>query len=1088
MRKTIKTKSLIALAALASAFAVTSCQNDELRDFNVESGTENYIIADFASTRTANAGDATEWASGDAISVINTPAGEASYTAKKYSYVGSGNEFKGYVSHLADNNDWFLFYPYSADIKDPSAVKFSIASTQTQQGNSSTAHLCGSNFPLYGKSLNLPKTEQMHIAMSNIDAAIAFDLTNTEDYEIIVKEITFTALSDLSGDFVADLTKQSFEFKSNGNNSKSVTLTVANGAKLGKSAAASFYVGVVPFVAPAGSKLEVTVKAVKASDASDASASVEYRHTYTVNAETAFASGTRPHLSVSFEDSSEEPVPTVKGYSLITAEPSDWSGKYIMVSYDKKYVFTGDNGTSNKYELKSSDLTGEIITKDCSAYEFEIEKSGTSYYLKHNSQYLDCSYSGTGSNSTTGMRYSSTTNSVTLTVENNGSFRFTDSSQAIYYKSGGYFGFGGSHGGNCVYLYKYTENGDPGSDTPDTPDTPTTGDKYVRITSAPADWSGTYLFVDESSSKAFAAFSDVSNYAVSVTLNGDGTITAGSSVDKYALTVTATGQTHTNVSQPSYNVQNSDGKYIFYSENAIQISDTDYRNKPDYGGDVTYNHCFSYQSGAVQVLSSGNYSNFTKYYLRYSSSRFSYSSTESHKIQLYKLDGEVTPGKQNQNLSFANTSVSWTLGNGYSINGQYQVQAVSNLKTSVSYTSSNTSVATISGTQLTIKGAGSTTITATAAATDDYYSATATYTLNIYNQDVAGFTDLGTFNLENAALKEYLTDADSKYTDDNTTSVMGTYYSKTYTNLGSPRKDCPAPVKVTWTNSGSSSSKTVTVYSDQDLKNAVITQVVSGSSTTSTEIYNLIPGRTYYCTVTGGSSVIFKGVFRTEGRRRMIKVSDTQSQDRANNCRDLGGIKTLDGKTIKYGIVYRGSNMDQTTADEKKLIAEFMNVASDVDYRGSSSGSQNRKDVFKGTSYDVTWYNSNNNSISFNGTSDAQVARATFNGILDAARKGKAAYLHCMVGADRTGFACLVIEGLLGVSIKECSIDYELTSLSVVGRRYRDGTGNVYYTNGLSYLKKIDGSTFKDKCYNYMVNTVKISKNDIEEFRNLLLE
>ena len=60
---------------------------------------------------------------------------------------------------------------------------------------------------------------------------------------------------------------------------------------------------------------------------------------------------------------------------------------------------------------------------------------------------------------------------------------------------------------------------------------------------------------------------------------------------------------------------------------------------------------------------------------------------------------------------------------------------------------------------------------------------------------------------------------------------------------------------------------------------------------------------------------------------------------------------------------------------------------------------------------------------------------------------GKVTYIHCWVGADRTGTICWMLEGLLGVSSKDCSIDYELTSFS--GRKARLRTGEfkraMYY-------------------------------------------
>ncbi|MBR3860328.1 MAG: hypothetical protein IKM84_00365, partial [Oscillospiraceae bacterium] len=80
----------------------------------------------------------------------------------------------------------------------------------------------------------------------------------------------------------------------------------------------------------------------------------------------------------------------------------------------------------------------------------------------------------------------------------------------------------------------------------------------------------------------------------------------------------------------------------------------------------------------------------------------------------------MNPSKQNQTLSFASPSVTWSLDNGYSIGNSYSVQSVSGAWTTVTYSSSNTNVATVNGSQLVIVGAGTTTITANAVGNDNY--------------------------------------------------------------------------------------------------------------------------------------------------------------------------------------------------------------------------------------------------------------------------------------------------------------------------------------------------------------------------------
>ena len=84
----------------------------------------------------------------------------------------------------------------------------------------------------------------------------------------------------------------------------------------------------------------------------------------------------------------------------------------------------------------------------------------------------------------------------------------------------------------------------------------------------------------------------------------------------------------------------------------------------------------------------------------------------------------------------------------------------------------------------------------------------------------------------------------------------------------------------------------------------------------------------------------------------------------------------------------------------------------------------------------------------------------------------------------------MLLEGLRGVSEKDCSIDYELTSFSEAAElRYRNGQPRDYYfRQGIQFLRGQDGDTFQNKIENYLVKTVGISKADIDEFKGIVLQ
>lgn len=483
----------------------------------------------------------------------------------------------------------------------------------------------------------------------------------------------------------------------------------------------------------------------------------------------------------------------------------------------------------------------------------------------------------------------------------------------------------------------------------------------------------------------------------------------------------------------------------------------------------------------------------TTYYLYYSNSSNAFtinsSSSDTHIAALYS----TTKPADKQFLSFANPTVRWTVGDGgdHALNQSYDVQAVSGAATTVTYTSSDTGVATINGTRITLKGTGATTITATAKEENGYKSATAQYTLRISTPAPGGFEDLGTINLENAMVKQFLDRAYSEYNDNNLSTTIVSTFSSGASNTN--RLDVPNPVVIDW-GTRSSGTTTITIFSDQDLTKEVWTQTASSGST-SDAVYNLTPGKTYYCTVEDNTGYLLKGVFETEGRRRMMRVSTEPSMNRANNCRDLGGMSTSDGRKIKYGMIFRGTNLDSTkdkpisnyvapNNSEQGLLANYMNVGYDIDLRagGTKAFSNN---------YSVV-YVLGNMDASVSSCTKAENARPTIQGFFDAAAAGKASYFHCAIGSDRTGFWGLLIEGLLGVSIKECSIDYELTSFArnvTSGDRTRN---SGLFSDGISFFKKQNGSTLQEQVENYVKSLSNeqyhFTDEAIEAFRNAVLE
>lgn len=610
---------------------------------------------------------------------------------------------------------------------------------------------------------------------------------------------------------------------------------------------------------------------------------------------------------------------------------------------------------------------------------------------------------------------------------------------------------------------------------------------YARASSVTL--GGTYLIVSASDDLVFKGMTNGSFASVSpvngVITDSDGTLSA------YEFTVEGNGS--------EYFFKFNDGNYLlcdYWGSEGNSLTGLRYVSSQ---ADITYPFALTASEGTFFFSTTMvNSTDLNPQFLYFKSADNVFKLGASGKnvgAHLYLKGGEPFIPKQPQSLLFEEGTVNWILGNSYEIGGSYAAKVPAGAQTTISYYSSNTDVATISGDQIRIISPGSTTITVTAEETGDFKPGSASYTLNIFSPAPDEWVDLGSFSLENDALREYLDEAELTYDDTNeaTVSCVQKYvnqYSSTISRL-----DSPAPATVRWSNPASGST-VISIYEDEALSKVVWTQNAS-VNTTSSEIYNLVPGRKYYYTVSEGASIWEKGFFNTTGRMRLIKVSDIVARGHANNCRDLGGLVTKDGtKRIKYGYLYRGSNMDVTTPDEKRILTDLMKIRMVVDLRKtpvstsvglSDDGNSDAYRAFPAADYPAIGYQADS-YVDQNDLSNPAKVKSTINAIIDAVVAGKATYFHCLIGADRTGYFAMILEGVLGISEKVCTIDYELTSFSMGEIRGRDGSGVDYFFSwSLGYFRSQEGKTFQEKMTNYLLG-VGITQARIDAFKNAVLE
>ena len=304
------------------------------------------------------------------------------------------------------------------------------------------------------------------------------------------------------------------------------------------------------------------------------------------------------------------------------------------------------------------------------------------------------------------------------------------------------------------------------------------------------------------------------------------------------------------------------------------------------------------------------------------------------------------------------------------------------------------------------------------------------------------------------------------------------------------RADIPQPVTLKWQHNEDAVQTTISVNTSATVLSSGVKQY-DATGYDNYPIYNLLPGKTYYYTVThllaDGSLVTAKTGSFTAGSIpwRLLKVDGIQ------NVRDLGGWSGLNGQKVKYEKLVRGSALDDSAFSHLLLsghgrteMVSSIGIRADLDLRYNYTESAISKDM----AFLCKGYGSYAQAIT---TPDY---RAAFKEILEwiVARLSeshpKPVYFHCQGGCDRTGTLSFLLLGLLGVSESDLAREYELSSFSAIGvGRVRNST--VYgYSAMVTALKAYAGNTLTEKFVDFALTGCGISADTINSFRTLMLE
>ena len=327
------------------------------------------------------------------------------------------------------------------------------------------------------------------------------------------------------------------------------------------------------------------------------------------------------------------------------------------------------------------------------------------------------------------------------------------------------------------------------------------------------------------------------------------------------------------------------------------------------------------------------------------------------------------------------------------------------------------------------------------------------------------------FNIENIRVREYM--AEVTYTAADETKI------KPYNVAPPKRRDLPEPATIFWTQNTDATAQQVTWSLNSDFTDAMTADVPADQ--TYYEIFNLLPGQTYYykvtLTVDGTPTEIINSSFTTSGQLRQIKGEG------AANMRDLGGWATASGKPIKYGYIYRGAEWNgkyNLTADGIAAL-RAVGIKAELDLRSSNEALYIDKSPLGD---DITYIRIHNEDYYESGMQNRKdLYKQDLQFVFDCVKNDKPVYFHCHIGADRTGTLGVILEGLLGVCESDLYKEYELTTFSAYEtHRYKD-----YIAGIIEYINTLPGETLTDKFYTYCHDEVGLTAKEIADFRSKML-